>query len=819
MLLLTIKLKLMKKVFFRNMLIILLLWPALSLLAQISATLNASNIKQVIHSMTLQEKARFLVGTGMVFEIPDSIKKKLPNGGFGFGGPPDKDTTYKAMIDKVGKLVPGAAGSTSEFPNLGITSMVVSDGPAGVRISPWRKNDNNSYFCTAFPVGTTLASTWNTPLVQKLGEAYGNEIKEYGVDILLGPGMNIQRDPLCGRNFEYYSEDPLIAGKMAAAMVNGIQSQGVGTSIKHFAANNQETNRNSVNVIVSERALREIYLEGFRIAVQDAQPWTVMSSYNLINGIYTSENPELLTNILRNDWGFKGYVMTDWMGGKDAIAQMLAGNDLLMPGNTGQYKKIIEAVNSGKLDEKILDRNVEKMLNILIHTPRFKNYKYSNKPDLKAHGELTREIATEGFVLLKNEKAALPVAKGIQSIAVFGNASYEPVVGGTGSGNVNRSYTISLSEGLKNAGFKIDESVGKIYSEYVKKEKASQPKDFFSMLGLGSTPVAEMPITADLISKMEASSDIAILTIGRNAGEGADRKIDGDFTLSDVEKANLNAVSQAFKAKGKKTIVVLNIGGVIETASWKDIPDAILLAWQPGQEAGNSIADVLSGKVNPSGKLAVSFPVKYSDVPSAKNFPGVELEPSNTKSPGTGFGRSVPAKVIYEEGIYVGYRYYNTFNIKTSYEFGYGLSYTNFTFSNLKLSSANFSDKIQVSVVVKNSGSVAGKEVVQLYLSAPAGTLDKPSSELKGFAKTKLLNPGESETITFTLDARNLASFDPALSAWIAAAGKYTVKIGNSSTDIKQTASFELGKLINVKSESKSLIPTEKIAELKPVKK
>jgi beta-glucosidase len=815
--------KMIKKLFIWSLFFIAPLWTSSLLQAQNSLKLTSANIKQLIASMTLQEKARLVVGTGMFFELPDSIIKKMPGGRSPFGPPPDADTTYNMMINKVRKLVPGAAGTSAELSRSGITPMVVSDGPAGVRINPTRKNDQQTYYCTAFPVGTTLASTWNLELIQKLGEAYGNEVKEYGIDILLGPGMNIQRNPLCGRNFEYYSEDPLVAGKMSAAMVKGIQSQGVGTSIKHFAANNQETNRNSVNTIVSERALREIYLEGFRIAVQEAQPWTVMSSYNLINGTYTSESADLLTNILRNDWGFKGYVMTDWMGGKDAIAQMIAGNDLLMPGSSDQYKKIVEAVKGGKLEEKILDRNVEKLLNIVVETPRFKNYKYSNKPDLKTHGELTRQVATEGIVLLKNEKSALPLSKNIQKVAAFGNASYEVIVGGTGSGNVNRAYSVSPIEGLKNGGYKIDEMLSNTYAAYIKKAKDSQPKsNFFMMMGLGSNPVAEMPVDADLAGKMADASDVALITIGRNAGEGADRKVEDDFNLTKTEKSNLEIISQAFQAKGKKTIVVLNIGGVIETASWKNIPDAILLAWQPGQEAGNSITDILSGKVNPSGKLAVSFPVNYSDVPSYKSFPGIELEQpkmEKNEGPGGGFGRSKPAKVIYEEGIYVGYRYYNTFNVKTSYEFGYGLSYTNFAFSALKLSSATFKDEIKVTVDVKNAGNTAGKQVVQLYLAAPSVKLDKPESELKGFAKTKLLQPGESETVSFTINTRNLASFDPSVSAWIAEAGKYTVKIGASCSDIKQTAVFELGKEISVKTESRSLIPSEKIAELKPIRK
>jgi beta-glucosidase len=336
---------------------------------------------------------------------------------------------------------------------------------------------------------------------------------------------------------------------------------------------------------------------------------------------------------------------------------------------------------------------------------------------------------------------------------------------------------------------------------------------------MGSRPIDELIVNKDIIIGMANTCDAAIITIGRNAGEGADRKSSkGDFLLSDTERQLVNDVSAAFKAKNKKTIVILNVGGVVETASWKDLPDAILLAWQGGQETGNSIADILTGKVNPSGKLATTFPVSYEDVPSSKTFPGKELEAPKAPAGVMGFGRSVPAEVTYEDGIYVGYRYFETFKVKPSYEFGFGLSYTNFTYSNIKLSSAKFSGSITVTVDVKNSGSVAGKEVAELYLTAPASKLDKPTLELKGFAKTKLLQPGESQTLSFVIDSHKLASFDPSRSSWIADAGKYDVKVGASIDNIKLTSSFSLGKEIVVKKESASLIPKEKISELTPGK-
>ena len=420
----------------------------------------------------------------------------------------------------------------------------------------------------------------------QVGKAMGNEVLEYGVDVLLGPGLNIHRNPLCGRNFEYYSEDPLVTGKMAAAMVNGVESQGVGTSIKHFAANNAETARTALDTNVSERALREIYLEGFRIAVEEAQPWTVMTSYNLINGTYAPESRDLVTTILRGDWGFKGYVMTDWGGGRDPVAQVAAGNDLIMPGRPAQRDAIVKAVQDGKLDVKLLDANVERILAVLVQGPRFKGYKFSNKPDLEAHAAVARQAASEGMVLLKNAGAALPLAPETKTVAAFGNASYDMFSGGTGSGDVNEAYTVSLAQGLERAGYAVNADLTSLYSSYLKLVKAGRPapgRGFFSRY----QPIAELDVPADLVSSMAALSDVAIVTIGRNAGEGRDRtNTEGDFKLTEAERRLVQQVAAAFQAKGKKAVVVLNIGGSIETASWRDLPDAILLAWQGGQEAG-----------------------------------------------------------------------------------------------------------------------------------------------------------------------------------------------------------------------------------------
>lgn len=748
---------------------------------------NAAKAKQLVNKMTLEEKVQLVVGVGMHIPGMSTTKSKAK--------------------------VPGAAGQTFAIPRLGIPSIVLSDGPAGVRIEPFRNGDSSrSYYATAWPVATLLASTWDTALVKKMGVAFGSEIKDYGIDIILAPAMNIHRNPLGGRNFEYYSEDPVVAGNIAAAIVNGIESNGVGTSIKHFAANNQETNRNTVNTIVSERALREIYLKGFEIAVKKAQPWTVMSSYNKINGTYTSEDYDLLTTILRNEWGFKGMVMTDWFGGKDAVAQMKAGNDLLMPGRPEQSKAIEEAVKNGTLDVAILNRNCERILETIFKSPAYKNLKYSDRPDLKKDAEISRNVAEDGMVLLKNDNDALPFNKNVRNIALFGINGYQLIAGGTGSGDVNKAYTVSLEQGLNSAGYKTNPDLKNDYQNYLQTEKAKRPKKSFMQEFMHPTPpIGEYVVDNNVINKQADDADIAVIAIGRNAGEGKDRKLEDDFNLSDTERALIQNVSNAFHAKNKKVVVILNIGGVIEVASWRDNPDAILLAWQPGQEGGNAITALLDGKVNPSGKLATTFPMKYDDEPSAKTFPGKEFPEQATSGL---FGqKSVPAEVIYDEGIYVGYRYFNTFNVKAAYDFGYGLSYTQFSYNNLKLSSKDFNGKITATISIKNTGKVAGKEVAQLYLSAPSKELKKPSEELKGFAKTRLLSPGETETLRFTIEPKDLASFDTKSASWTAEAGTYTVKIGASSTDIKQSADFELKKDLVVEKDHNVLVPKVQIPE------
>lgn len=708
--------------------------------------LNSKNVDKVLKAMTLEEKARLLVGGTEV----------IVNG----------------KLEKVPYAYNDAVGQSHGIERLGIAETYWTDGPAGVRIRPTRQGDSRTFYATGFPVATLLASSWDTDLVERVGRAMGEEVKDYGCDIFLSPALCIHRNPLCGRNFEYYSEDPLIAGAMATAMTKGVQSNGVGVSIKHFAANNCETFRTENTSNVSQRALREIYLRGFERVVKDAKPWTIMSSYNKINGVYTQEDYNLLTGILRNEWGFKGMVETDWTGTRNTVAQVHAGNDLMMPGNYEQQKQIVDAVNSGKLSIKDVDRNVRRILELVAKTPSGKGYKAPQVTDLKAHAQVSRKAAEEGMILLKNNGNALPLASGLK-VALYGRTSYYLYANGWGSGDVNKVHTISLFQGLSEGGYKVSPELSSIYNS---------SDSYFK-------------VTPENARLRAEDCDVAIVTFGRNAGEGGDRHVTkGDWYLTEYESQSLKNIVDAFHAKGKKVIVVLNTGGVIETATWSAQPDAILLAWQPGQEGGYAIADILSGKANPSGKLTSTFPVKYEDVPS-QNFPSnYNNEPFKADWKNYGY-------VDYDEGIYVGYRHYLTKGVKVAYPFGYGLSYTTFAFSGVKAQPKG--NVINVTVTVKNTGSKAGKEVAEVYVAAPKGKLDKPLRELKGFAKTRLLNPGESQTLVIPVRMDDLASFDEANMQWLTDAGEYTAEVGSDANTILGTAKFNIKKAIVKKAPTK----------------
>ena len=768
---------------------------AIPVLAQ--PQLRKDNIDEVLKAMTLEEKATLVVGSSRGMAQLAGI-------------------TMSASL-----IVPGAAGTTQSIPRLGIPNTVVADGPAGLRISPTRQNTTDTFYCTGFPVGVQLASSWNVELIENVGVAMGNEVHEYGVDVLLAPGMNIHRNPLCGRNFEYYSEDPVLAGLVATAYINGIQSNGVGVSAKHFAANNQETNRNMNDARINQRAIREIYLKPFEMAVKNAQPWTVMSSYNQLNGSFTQQSHDLLTTILRDEWGFQGIVMTDWGNKEGTVKAVQAGNDLMEPGNPVETERIINAVKNGTLDEATLDVNVRRILEYIVKTPRFNGYKYSDKPDLKAHAEITRKSATEGMILLRNEDNVLPF-KDVKDVALYGVTSYDFIAGGTGSGNVNKPYVISLLEGLAGAGLKVNKQISDYYQAYLAWETARSAAEGSGgrmLLGKAATP--EMPVSRAFIDRNVATTDIAVITIGRQAGEFADRKVDDDWNLSEVERALIKNVGEAYHLAGKKVVVILNIGGVIETVSWKNLVDGILVAWGPGQEGGNSVADVLTGKANPSGKLPMTFPVSYLDHPSSYNFPANYTASGNAgmmgmMGMGGANGRPRPLQknvdyTEYAEGIWVGYRYFTTAGKEVSYPFGYGLSYTTFEYGKPTVKLAG--DKVTVTVSVKNTGKVAGKEVAEVYVTAPKGKLEKPACELKAFAKTKELAPGESQTLTMSFTTYQMASFNEAASAWETDPGKYTVSVGASVLDIRGSAVVTIGKAQSWPVHN-ALAPAEPVKEI-----
>jgi len=766
----------------------------LSLSAQ--PKLRADNIDEILKAMTLEEKAALLVG-----------------GGWG-------SMTAGSMTASSETLVSGAAGTTRPVERLGVPVTVLADGPAGLRINPTRQGTDKTFYCTGFPVGTVLASTWNTALVEELTTAMGNEVKEYGVDVLLAPGQNLHRNPLCGRNFEYFSEDPLLSGKMSAAYVRGIQSNGVGVSIKHFAANSQEVNRQQNDSRINPRALRELYLKGFEIAVKESDPWTVMSSYNRLNGTFTQQSRDLLTTILRDEWGFNGIVMTDWGNKEGTVAAVNAGNDLMEPGMDNEIERIIAGVKDGRISQEQLDANVRRMLEYIVRTPRFQHYKYSNKPNLKAHADLVHKATAEGLVLLENN-GALPF-KDVKKVALYGTGSYDFIAGGTGSGNVNKAYVRNVAEGFKANGLEVDADIQNWYEQYItftKTQLRNNGADNGLGILLGDPVVPEMEISRSFIEKKLPMTDVAVLTISRNAGEGDDRKAaDGDWTLTGQERELMQTLADVYHAAGKQFVVVLNIGGVIETASWKHIPDAILLAWTPGQEGGLAVADVLCGASNPSGKLPMTFPVSYFDIPSSFNFPH-NYRGGNSIDLAALMGGTVSRRPIkdvtytdYAEGIWVGYRYFATAGKKVSYPFGYGLSYTSFAYSK-PVVKVEKDGTVKATVTVTNTGSVAGKEIVELYVTAPDGGLVKPVYELRGFAKTKELKPGKSETLTITIDPYTLASFNENTSAWETAAGNYTAHFGASSADIRCTAPFKLAKPLSWPVH-RVLLPAEPVKEI-----
>ena len=738
-----------------------------------SLKLTPDNIDEVLAAMTLEEKASLLVGDAWGTRVPGS-STFVTEDTFNYESGPVR--------------VPGAPFSTRPLKRFGIPGTGMADGTAGVRIDATRRGSDETFYATSFPSSTAMASSWNQDLAASLGVLVGEEVKEYGLDVVLGPGMDLQRNPLCGRNFEYYSEDPTLTGKMAAAWVRGVQSQGVGVSAKHFAANDVELNRLNSDSRMNPRTLREMSLKGFEIMVKESDPWTIMSSYNKINGVFTQQSYGLLENILRSEWGFKGIVMTDWGYKPGTVEAVKAGNDLFEAGLFFEADRIIAAVKDGSLPIEDVDRNVRRILEYIVKTPSYKGYAYSNNPDLEAHSAAVRSNAAEGFVLLSNKDSALPL-ENLGSVALFGCTSYDMVAGGTGSANVYMKHLWQLWEGFEENGIKADETLAAWYRDYVAAAR-EKSREADSKLILGKYVIADPMLDEDVIEGCAKRDDAAIITLGRNAGEGNDRRaIPGDWSLTSEELQLLQSVTRAFHAAGKKVVVVLNIGGAVETASWKEIPDAILVCWTPGQEVGRSVADVIIGKNYPSGKLPMTFPVDYFDIPSSANFP-YDIIPEEPKylefgnMADMGPGVKNVGYINYEEGIWVGYRYFNTACKEVSYPFGYGLGYTSFEYSDLKVKALK-DGSIRVRLKVSNTGSRAGKEAVQIYVKAPSGGLVKPEAELRAFGKTRELRPGESQLLEFTIEPYALASYNETSAAWETVQGEYTVKAAASVEDVR----------------------------------
>ena len=659
---------------------------------------------------------------------------------------------------------------TRALPKNNIPSITLSDGPNGVRKQAGAADHlglNPSVPATCFPTAATVACSWDPALGEQIGQAMGEEAAAQEVAVLLGPGLNTKRSPLCGRNFEYFSEDPYLSGKMAAGYVRGIQSNGISACPKHFAVNSQELRRMASDSVVDERTLRELYLTGFEIVVKEAKPKTIMSSYNLINGTYANENRHLLKDILRGEWGFDGAVVTDWGGSNDHALGVQNGSTLEMPAPGGDaVRELMQAVQSGKITEADVDARLDELLTLVFDTHAAVQ-SHSRTFDADAHHALARRAAAESIVLLKNENDLLPLAEGAK-VAVIGDFAQTPRYQGAGSSAVNSIKVDTFLDCLKESG----------------------------LASVGFAPGFDRQGKPDAAKQAEAvalaqKAEVVLLCLGLDEikeSEGLDR---GDMRLADNQIELLKAVQQA----NPNTVVVLSAGASLETP-WLKHCRTLVYGALGGQAGAGAMLDVLTGKVNPSGKLAETWVNAYADTPAKDNFAG-------------------PGRMVqYREGLYVGYRYYTTYDVPVSYPFGYGLSYTRFEYSDLTLSSDSFPGRIDVSVKISNTGKVAGKEVVQLYLTAPAVLQDKPERELKGFAKTRLLAPGESQILTFTLDPRSLCSFRSGISSWVAEAGSYEVKIGASSQDIRQRASFSLGKELVVEKLHDVLAPNVPIKDM-----
>ncbi|PNR95307.1 glycoside hydrolase family 3 C-terminal domain-containing protein [Petrotoga sp. 9PWA.NaAc.5.4] len=665
-----------------------------------------------------------------------------------------KDLISQMTLEEKASLCSGLDNwHTKPIERLGIPSIRMSDGPHGLRKEV--PNQRNSVPSTCFPTAATTACSWDRELIKQLGKALAEECQAEGIDIILGPAINIKRSPLCGRNFEYFSEDPYLSGQLATAYIQAVQSLGVGTSLKHYAANNQEHRRFTIDEIIDERTLREIYLTNFEGPVKEGNPWTIMCSYNRINGTLASENKYTLTDILRNEWGFEGFVVSDWGAVNERVEAIKAGLDLEMPSSYGiGDKKIVEAVKRGELDEKILDQTVERLLKIIFKA--IENRKENATYNKEEHHKLARKIAAESIVLLKNQDNILPLKKE-GTIAIIGGFAKNPRYQGGGSSHVNPT--------------KLDNALEEI-------EKIVQGKANVLYEEGYSLETDEM--NQELIEKAKETakkSDVAIIFAGlpeRYESEGYDR------THMKMPENHNKLIEEVTKVQ-PNTIVVLSNGSPVEMP-WVDKVKGIIESYLGGQAGAGAVADILFGEVNPSGKLAETFPKKLSHNPSYLNFPGEGN------------------KVEYREGVFVGYRYYDKKEIEPLFPFGYGLSYTTFEYTDITVDKKEITDKetIEVKVKVKNTGKVKGKEIVQLYVKDIESTLNRPEKELKGFEKIEL-EPGEEKTVTFTLDKRAFAYYNTEIKDWHVESGEFEVLVGRSSKDIELKETVKLNSTVTIK--------------------
>ncbi|WP_127473291.1 glycoside hydrolase family 3 C-terminal domain-containing protein [Microbacterium sulfonylureivorans] len=655
------------------------------------------------------------------------------------------DISHLTLEQKASLLSGRDFWSTKSLEEAGIPSLVLTDGPHGIRRQAGDADHlgiDDSLPSTCFPPAVAVGSSWDPDMAARVGTAVGEEGVAFGVAVVLGPGVNIKRSPLCGRNFEYYSEDPYLSGVLGAAHVNALQAAGPGASVKHFAANNQETERMRVSADVDERTLREIYLPAFERVVTEAGPATVMCSYNKVNGVYASRNRWLLTDVLRGDWGFTGAVVSDWGAVSNRVDSVRAGMDLEMPGSNGTTDaEIVDAVHNGQLDESIVDESVRRVL-ALTELP----HAATDDLDTDAHHRVARDVAADSVVLLKN-RGILPLSSG-SSIAVIGAFATQPRFQGGGSSHINPTRTdVTLDE--------------------IRTLAADQGSTVVSAQGyaLDDTDPSSgqnASLRAEAVAAA-LTADVAIVFAGlsdREESEGFDRT---SLQLPDEQVELIHAVA----ASGTPTVVVLSNGGVVTLEGWHDNVDAIVEGWLLGQAGGGAIADVLFGVVNPSGHLAETIPLRLEDNPSWLNFPGEQ------------------GHVRYSEGIFVGYRYYTTAGVPVRYPFGHGLSYTTFETTDV-LSTVTGSDSVRARVTVTNSGDRAGKHVVQIYVATTTGPVRRPQRELRAFAKVTL-QPGESRQVEFDLDRRAFAYWDIELGRFVVPAGEYTVQVcADASTVLEE---------------------------------